>query len=233
MNEDDQLNDLLDADPVRDGAGDNPGETANSPRSRRDDDDWGVEPTNGSDRGDNFEFRQWQIGANDIFRPAGLTRQTIPPGVYTFDRDDYGLFAKRIKVITDSLVELPDNASERVIKGIEKFWSMEDRYRKHGLLYKRGVLLWGPPGCHTKGTKIVMYDGSLKNVEDILVGDLLMGPDNKPRRVLELRQGKDEMYKIHPTKGDPFEVNGHHILSLVRSKKRDKRYPTVLNTSVN
>mgnify|MGYP003587763647 CR=1 FL=1 len=38
-------------------------------------------------------------------------------------------------------------------------------------------------GCHLKGTKVLMYDGSIKNVEDIKVGDTLMGDDNTPRKV--------------------------------------------------
>ena len=46
-----------------------------------------------------------------------------------------------------------------------------------------------PTGCHAAGTKILMFDGSLKNAEDIQRGDLLMGPDSKPRRVLSLVSG--------------------------------------------
>lgn len=93
------------------------------------------------------EFRQWQIGPNDTFRPAGLTRNFIPPGVYQFDYDGNGaLFVRHVKVVTDSLLHLPDSAGQRVISSMEMFWKMEDRYRNYGLLYKRGILLWGPPG---------------------------------------------------------------------------------------
>ena len=136
--DDDLLNDILSEEPE---VSKSSQETSN-PRSRNDWDD--DESTDGNES--NFEFKQWHVGANDVFRPAGITRQTIPPGVYSFDRDDSGLFAKKINVITDSLIELPDNANEQVIRGIQKFWKMEDRYRQHGLLYKRGILLWGPPG---------------------------------------------------------------------------------------
>lgn len=69
--------------------------------------------------------------------------------------------------------------------------------------------------CHSKGTKIRMYDGSLKNVEDIIVGDLLMGDDSTPRKVLSLATGFDEMYEIVPTNGGvSWGCNKEHILVL-------------------
>jgi hypothetical protein len=71
-----------------------------------------------------------------------------------------------------------------------------------------------PVGCHAPGTQILMYDGTIKRVEHIQVNDVLMGPDSTPRVVHTLYSGVDEMFKITPTKGDPFIVNQHHILSL-------------------
>ena len=118
-----------------------------------------------------FEFRQWQVGANDIFRPAGVTRETIPPGVYSFDRDDSGIFAKKINIITDNLVELPDNSSEQVLKGMQKFWNMEERYRQHRLLYKRGILLWGPPGSGKTSTITLLNRYLLDNNGIVIICD--------------------------------------------------------------
>jgi len=46
-------------------------------------------------------------------------------------------------------------------------------------------------GCHLKGTKVLMYDGNTKNVEDIQIGDKLMGDDNTSRLVQELYSGTD------------------------------------------
>lgn len=85
-----------------------------------------------------------------------------------------------------------------------------------------------PSGCHKKGTKILMFDGSIKNVEDVRVGDKLMGADSKPRNVLNLARGKSQMYTIIPTKGESFTVNDEHILSL-RNSKTNK----IVNISVN
>ncbi len=75
-------------------------------------------------------------------------------------------------------------------------------------------LLVLPTGCHAPGTGIVMWDGSIKAVEDVAVSDLLAGPDGKPRRVKRLFSGHEMMYRITPKKGESFIVNESHVLSL-------------------
>jgi hypothetical protein len=77
--------------------------------------------------------------------------------------------------------------------------------------------------CLARGTLVMMFDGSSKKVEDIQIGDLLMGDDSTPRKVLSLASGKEEMYKIKP-KGkyaESYTVNKSHILSLY-DKGRNK-----------
>ncbi len=71
--------------------------------------------------------------------------------------------------------------------------------------------------CLGKGTKVVMYDGSLKKVEDVRVGDQLMGDDSTPRRVLSLARGRERMYWVRQNRGIDYRVNESHILSLKRS----------------
>lgn len=69
--------------------------------------------------------------------------------------------------------------------------------------------------CHTKGTLILMYSGSTKPVEDIVVGDLVMGPDGKQRTVGSLARGRDQMFNIVPNRGASVTgVNLGHILTL-------------------
>lgn len=97
---------------------------------------------------------------------------------------------------------------------------------KDGLLEERGcihVLLVGSPGqgkCLKKGTKVLMFDGSIKKVEEVIIGDLLMGDDSTPRKVLSLASGTDQMYKAVPIKGNSFSFNSEHILTLKRSEDR-------------
>ena len=80
----------------------------------------------------------------------------------------------------------------------------------------------GQGKCHGKGTKILMYDGSIKNVEDVVVGDKLMGDDSKPRNVLSVCKGRDQLYKVKhfKDKTDSYVVNSDHILSLYNSSAR-------------
>jgi ATP-dependent Lon protease len=82
------------------------------------------------------------------------------------------------------------------------------------------IAIHGPPGtgkCHTLNTPILMYDGSIKMVQDIVVGDNVMGDDSTPRKVIDLGRGEDELFEIIPRKGDKFGVNSEHILCLKQS----------------
>lgn len=79
------------------------------------------------------------------------------------------------------------------------------------------TVLYGPPGCGKClgiNTPVIMYDGSIKMVQDIVVGDLLMGDDSTPRTVLSLARGREQMYRVKQLNGDDYVVNESHILSL-------------------
>lgn len=89
---------------------------------------------------------------------------------------------------------------------------------------KGGGLLVVPCGCGkclAKGTKILMYDGYIKQVENLILHDLIMGDDSTPRRILSLTNGRDEMYDVINTLTDEkYSVNQEHILSLIVSSKQ-------------
>lgn len=68
--------------------------------------------------------------------------------------------------------------------------------------------------CFAAGTKIRMYDGSVKNVEDVIEGDLVMGDDSTPRIASGITTGRETMYEIKANKGDGFTCNASHILAL-------------------
>jgi Flp pilus assembly CpaF family ATPase len=82
------------------------------------------------------------------------------------------------------------------------------------VLDRENILVVGGTGCHAAGTKIIMADSSRKKVENIIVGDQVMGPDLQPRTVIRLHRGESRMVQIRPDRGEPFVVNEEHLLSL-------------------
>lgn len=98
------------------------------------------------------------------------------------------------------------------------------------------VIIAARPGmgkCLGKGTKVLMHSGELKKVEDIQVGEQLMGDDSTPRTVLSLARGRENMYWVHQNHGISYRVNESHILSLKRSRNEgNHKHGDVLNIEV-
>ena len=88
--------------------------------------------------------------------------------------------------------------------------------------------------CLGKGTNVLMFDGSLKKVEDIEVVEELMGDDSTPRKVLSVACGREEMYWIRQNKGIDYRVNKSHILSLKRSRNEGvHKHGDILNIELS
>lgn len=60
----------------------------------------------------------------------------------------------------------------------------------------------------------------IKLAKDIQIDDMIMGNDNKPRRVKELHTGEEEMFEID-LDGTKYVVNGGHILELVDKETKE------------
>ena len=91
-----------------------------------------------------------------------------------------------------------------------------------GLPEGRIVEVQGPASCHAKGAKVMLFDGSFKKVEDVKIGDRLMGPDSEPREVLKLVTGEDDLYKVTQKRtGVAYVFNKHHELALKKSQTED------------
>lgn len=79
-----------------------------------------------------------------------------------------------------------------------------------------------PTGCHAKGQRVIMRDGSEKKVEDLVVGDELVTTDYQDHtHITELHNGYAQMYRVVPLdkNGTPveylaFTVNDKHVLTV-------------------
>lgn len=106
---------------------------------------------------------------------------------------------------------------------------------QYGRSGEKRALIVLPTGCHAKGQGILMYDGSIKAVEAIQVGDALMGPDSMPRTVLDLAHGEAPMWEVRPVKGKSWYVNLDHVLTLVRTRERNGErggYPSTIGGQI-
>lgn len=79
--------------------------------------------------------------------------------------------------------------------------------------------------CLGKGTPVLMFDGTVKPVEQVYNGDLVMGPDSFPRVVRGVTSGTGPLYRVTPVKGDSYVVNDRHVLSLKWTPRTNYRRP--------
>ena len=93
-----------------------------------------------------------------------------------------------------------------LVNGIRASWKKGNRH----------VIMQLPTGggkCLGVNTPVLMYDGTIKMVQNIKVGDMIMGDDSTPRKILSTCTGKETLYRITPIKGDSWVCNESHILS--------------------
>ena len=129
-------------------------------------------------------------------------------------------YADMSTIVRMALNELETKKNQEGLTGVPSGFTNLDRVTS-GWQPTELIILAARPAmgkCLGKGTKVVMFDGSLRNVEDVREGELLMGDDSTPRRVLSIARGRERMYWVKQNKGIDYRVNESHILSLKRSR---------------
>lgn len=98
---------------------------------------------------------------NGSYRPSPLleTDKVLPPDYYQFNIDNSGIYIQPLNINNDELLRLYDSDCNEIIEQIQVFWKKEEHYRKHSFLWKRGFLLWGPPGSgKTCAVQLICHD---------------------------------------------------------------------------
>jgi len=144
---------------------------------------------------DSTEQKLFQISENNIRKNTSSINTLIPKALREIEAR---------KEFKDGLTGVPSGFTEldRVTAG----WQKSDL-----------VIIAARPAmgkCLGAETPVLMYDGSIKQAKDIQAGELLMGDDSTPRKVLSLATGKENMYWIQQKHGMDYRVNESHILSL-------------------
>jgi replicative DNA helicase len=130
----------------------------------------------------------------------------------------------------ESIGQSPGNTVEKRIRGREEvkedgvttgIAELDRLMVRGGLTPKQLGTCIAPTGrgkCLGKGTPVLLSDGTIKPVEKVRLGDFLMGPDSRPRLVESLARGRAPLFRIEPSKGDPWVCNDIHVLTLVHTQ---------------
>jgi hypothetical protein len=120
---------------------------------------------------------KWAVSGNLYYGCADVADK-LPAGVYRACLGMSGPFLAKKLVKTDNLLTLPDDNSDLILAHIEEFWNSKNVFQEYGFVYKRGVLVYGPPGSGKTATVLQ----SMKKITD-KKGIVLLG--NSPYATLE------------------------------------------------
>ena len=178
-------------------------------------------PKSALDPADLHHLLQELMVRPQLFNPTNPTAETRPFPVYQensnkiylprfYGVDRYGLPGKPSDLQIGDDIDVPFSKTLRDYQE-----PIVDAYLQHVADASTcgGGILEVPCAagkCLGINTPILMYDGAVKRVQDVRIGDVLMGDDSTPRHVLSLARGRENMYNI----SDTYVVNESHILSL-------------------
>ena len=145
-------------------------------------------------------YSQWGISDGSKFYPTFSTTKRLDSGYYELNHSQQvGIYLQQKDVSTDELFSLPSSELQDILNDIEKFWEREEKYKEYNFIHKRGILLYGRPGCGKSAiiqlcTKhlIEEKDGIVINITNMdqmdwynrIIGDLRQVEPDRPLIVI-------------------------------------------------
>ena len=116
----------------------------------------------------------WSELKDEEFSPAYKTTPKVPSGIYeiTWNHSLQNYTLKKQPFKTDELYHLPSYEIKDILEDIDNFWNRIDKYKKYNFVHKRGILMYGEPGCGKSGIiqllskQIIERGGIVINIKD-------------------------------------------------------------------
>jgi DNA replication protein DnaC len=100
-----------------------------------------------------MDFAQWSVMGDGSYIAAPKAEKKLPAGLYEFEwnnrANEWCVMKQAIN--TDELYELPTVEINEILTDIKSFWKKAELYKSYKLMHKRGILLYGDPGCGKSG----------------------------------------------------------------------------------
>jgi len=116
----------------------------------------------------------WGTLQDEEFTPAFTSVPKVPAGIYevVWNRQLNQNTLKKQPFKTDELYQLPSYEITDILKDIQNFWDRRDKYKEYNFVHKRGILMYGEPGCGKSGIiqliakQLIENDGIIINIKD-------------------------------------------------------------------
>ena len=116
----------------------------------------------------------WGTLQDEEFTPAFTSVPKVPAGIYEviWNRQLSQHTLKKQPFKTDELYQLPSYEIIDILRDIQNFWDRKDKYKQYNFVHKRGILMYGEPGCGKSGIiqliskQLIENDGIIINIKD-------------------------------------------------------------------
>jgi predicted AAA+ superfamily ATPase len=120
---------------------------------------------------DTQKHTRWSVLQNDQFAPSFVSIPQVPSGLYEMKWNSSlqtWVVAKQ-ELNIDELYELPSPEIESILNDIKIFWKKRETYKEYNFVHKRGILLYGDPGCGKSGIIQLCVKDLIENENGIVI----------------------------------------------------------------